>query len=191
MSKEKDNVCPECGKSFKDDGLRSYRNGQKVCYECAFPITIGTGTTESKQGEKMYLDEEKEAEKYRESMKEGRIEDQPQNQPKSDSDEIREAFEKDFPLPVNGSFKFVDGRYKATGNFIERWNRDMADTLSFRFRIYKSALKSQQSVIDEAVGAMKDLIEWSKKIGGDYQVRNIANKFLKSIEDKKDNKNID
>ena len=27
----------ECGKEIKNDGLRSYRNDQRVCYKCAFP----------------------------------------------------------------------------------------------------------------------------------------------------------
>ena len=27
----------KCGKEIIDDGLRSYRDGEKVCYECAFP----------------------------------------------------------------------------------------------------------------------------------------------------------
>lgn len=27
--------CPRCGKQYVDDGLRHYRDGEKVCFECA------------------------------------------------------------------------------------------------------------------------------------------------------------
>jgi hypothetical protein len=151
----KDNVCMVCYGEGRISDLIS--GGCKDCPSCN-----GTGKVKQEEKKVMASDAEQRA------FEHGQM-----SVTESNSDEIREAFKKDYPKEY---FRFMDEPDIEEGYALEIYEMG-----------YKSALNSRQPIINEAVelmGEIRDLINDYRN--GDYKIDSFTTQpidnFLNKIE---------
>lgn len=178
MSKNKEDVCPCCGNNTFSN-IPVYLEGTpiegKACHACN-KVFITIVTTEHKQEEKCEYQKDEYChnnydkwENVLYCMKEN-CSLYVHNQPKADSDEIREAFDKEYLV----SFETM------------KWaHEEIYKVFTWYHNGYKTAHKTQQSVIDEAVELLKGCF-YTELMGQESETKEEIKAFLCSIEDKKE-----